>query len=56
MKECKGCLVNELDIVGHQCIFQGDYKYLYLNCPCRVCLVKGICRNQCEEYNQHGED
>ncbi len=44
---CKGCyiLISDLMDCPHQAINEVG------NCPCRICLIKGICNTTCEEYN-----
>jgi len=51
-KECKGCLINEPNPSLDQCFFQQPNEYLYRGCPCIICLIKCICTNPCEEYDQ----
>ncbi len=43
-KECKGCHV----FMDHRCSFT-DPKYVD-KCPCKICLIKGVCETACEEY------
>jgi hypothetical protein len=42
---CKGCL-NSIDLICSYDMYDSSL------CPCQVCLVKGMCRNACNEYNQ----
>lgn len=44
---CKGCLSNK------RCSFQQYDKLMIPICPCRKCLVKGICITSCEEYQKN---
>jgi len=51
-ENCKGCLsvstcraINKLNRVA----FDPD------NCPCGVCLIKGMCKTLCEEYDEHAK-
>ena len=43
-KECKGCYI----YMEHRCSFT-DKKYVD-TCPCRICLIKGVCNIGCEEH------
>lgn len=45
MEECKGCLSEST------CIFVDNYeKHAIGKCPCRICLIKGVCREACSDY------
>ncbi len=44
--KCKGCVV-----VDGCDAFQMDSFYVY-GCPCRTCLVKMICEDNCTPYNK----
>jgi len=43
---CKGCRSNGI------CCFQQYKPHVIEVCPCRECLIKGICIKACEPY-QH---
>jgi len=47
-EECRGCLANI-----PECVFQFNYKYNHLECPCIECLVKGMCTKACSEYDEY---
>lgn len=42
--ECKGC-----------CTYEGMRKCKFIRqgdkCPCRMCLVKGVCIRECDEFS-----
>jgi hypothetical protein len=39
-EECKGCASNYCSCV-----------YWRRTCPCVECLIKGVCRDSCNDYN-----
>jgi hypothetical protein len=41
---CKGCSVSD------QCPLIGQNEINQI-CPCTDCIIKVMCKNQCEEYN-----
>jgi len=44
-KACKGCYsFNEIKA----CMYSSPE--ISKNCPCTVCLIKGVCDHPCEEY------
>jgi hypothetical protein len=43
-ESCKGC--NLYDKKRKYCYEFGDIKE---NCPCRICIVKMICRTHCDD-------
>jgi hypothetical protein len=50
---CKGCLILEPPEPepDPECTIRADgYQD---NCPCRICLVKGICRKGCEDRDNY---
>lgn len=47
--ECKGCGV--LQEFG-ECNIQIERPKEYSKCPCRICLLKGICETTCEDYKK----
>ena len=50
--ECKGCLVYR----DHECgVKLIPYISETLQCPCRKCLVKVICKNGCEDIDAYGK-
>lgn len=46
--ECIGC--STYSESHSTCINRFDPNISPSGCPCRVCLIKGICFNECEEY------
>lgn len=44
MINCKGCLI------GNLCGYKSVAKTK--KCPCRMCLIKVVCKTACEEYTQ----
>lgn len=48
-EECKGCLVH----AEHLCSKLPTCGPL--KCPCLVCLIKGICENDCEAIEYYAE-
>lgn len=51
-EDCKGCYENGASVFS-KCPFIKQYRFL--ECPCRICLLKGICGNTCEEYESFRE-
>ncbi len=49
---CKGCYTFMSDHMDcpHHVINESD------ECPCRICLIKGVCDTTCEEYNDFFDD
>lgn len=47
-EECKGCAVMEQDRDKMCSIVESGNVDL---CPCRYCLVKGVCNEPCEAYD-----
>jgi len=43
---CKGCLHNVIDMPCSLNMYDSSL------CPCQICLIKGMCEDTCEEYNQ----
>ena len=43
---CKGCLNDVVHMACSRDMYDSSL------CPCQICLIKGICRDICEEYNQ----
>jgi hypothetical protein len=51
---CDGCLSK------NTCIFLADHDRRSADkCPCRICLIKGVCKKACIDYiipwQKHGE-
>jgi len=49
--ECRGCSVYHGEASQSKCLVQisrgkADLK----DCPCRICLVKGICSDPCQDF------
>lgn len=42
---CRGCLTRTYGCKGTYAFLQGE------ECPCQLCLVKGICHSHCDPYN-----
>jgi len=52
MKYCKGCFTEDV------CKEEYYYQYIKENnveCPCGICLIKGICNKPCEDHKQFSE-
>jgi len=51
-KECNGCKSNETECALKPYFIdnQGNKRV----CPCSICLVKGICKAPCDDYNLYG--
>ena len=47
LKKCEGC--NQKQWCD---IFAMDSAYVY-GCPCRICLLKMLCNDACQEYNKN---
>lgn len=46
--DCNGCLSD-----GRACEFLSEYDGYDINeCPCRICLIKGVCNDPCEDYEK----
>ena len=44
---CKGCHVKEF------CNVPNLYGvYVAEECPCNICLIKGVCNHGCEDYDE----
>jgi hypothetical protein len=50
MKNCKGCYLfeNRNELI---CFLWSSSTNNIRNCPCRTCLIKGICQSNCEKFN-----
>jgi hypothetical protein len=46
MKNCKGCY----SYGKNDCFYIGRTEEGTVNCPCMICLIKGVCYRACEEY------
>jgi len=46
-QECKGCHI----YMDHECFFTGIKDVD--KCPCKICLIKGVCHIACEEYTKY---
>lgn len=46
MENCKGCFTHTY---AHNSCPQ-RFANRFDKCPCRICLVKGVCDDPCEEY------
>jgi len=49
--ECKGCRSWE-----ETCFLEPHYidKHgIKIECPCKVCLIKGICKQSCDAFKQY---
>lgn len=51
LNSCKGCRSYEEGV----CVSQDNKLRLHSECPCQICLVKGICVTSCEDYDNHWE-
>ena len=53
MENCKGCLTKSS---GIECSYIGyKGKKGTVRCPCRICLIKMVCQNICELYEDFSE-
>ena len=52
-KECVGCFEYKTIKTKLYCIFI-TYN-IQDKCPCRLCLIKGMCQVACEDYNKFVE-
>lgn len=43
-KECKGCQL------FNNCLIKTYLHEIDLECPCSVCLIKGICNKDCKDF------
>ena len=58
MKECKGCRTF-MDSFKNPDVFSGCSTILVRKadeCPCKICLVKGVCITSCEEYKDFSNE
>ncbi len=44
---CKGCRIVDINFCK-DLIIESKIK----DCPCRICLIKGVCDKSCEEFSQ----
>lgn len=59
MENCKGCYTkNDPSSMS----FYNDYPCHHIRnekfqreCPCKICIVKVVCHEPCEEYTKHWE-
>ena len=49
MTDCKGCYTYMLSFIACSPLLVGKTD----KCPCRICLVKGVCRKACVEYKDY---
>lgn len=54
--ECKGCRLydTQFRLIQHSICLSNSFYILEgtkYNCPCLHCLIKSVCRNECEEYD-----
>jgi len=50
-KRCEGCLSYSKVIGKPRCSLKRiSYIREELTCPCSICLVKGVCNTDCEEF------
>jgi len=53
-ESCKGCMLINIHTV---CVLPPNFKHnkhIY-NCPCQICLVKGICMKFCDSFDQYSK-
>jgi len=48
--ECKGCLSYNEPMEILNCSLQNVSIPKGVSCPCSICLIKGICRCECEDF------
>ncbi len=49
---CKGCrsyLESDCDLAEKQ-------ETILIKCPCLICLIKGMCRDACEDHKTYWDD
>lgn len=49
MDECKGCVTYDDD--NNECLLDGINNVEL--CPCRTCIVKSMCNQPCDIYEQY---
>lgn len=54
-KECRGCMMFEKE--NKECEIRViPYMPKVGHCPCKTCLVKGMCQNECTDFIQYKHD
>jgi len=52
---CDGCysfvLFNDIEI-DNECTYTRGGIIDLLNCPCKKCLIKGMCKDACDNFNK----
>ena len=51
--ECEGCLSYSRDLMCGCEINSTPYKSETEHCPCLTCLIKGMCREECEDLTRY---
>ena len=51
-KGCKGCIL--YDGLEYICVVKPSYKDI--ECPCKTCLIKGVCHESCEKFIEYGKN
>ncbi len=46
MNRCKGCYLKQKESL-YKCIINNEENK---NCPCSICLLKGICKTPCDSF------
>lgn len=53
MSECKGCRGYNIHTKKQMCIFEEYKKIAITSCPCRTCIVKVTCMENCKLLRDH---
>ena len=48
-ENCKGCIEFQSSEYSSRCLLIDSNKHN--NCPCTFCLIKSMCQEPCEDYN-----
>lgn len=48
-ENCTGCLSLHIESLTLKC---GTFGARFHKCPCKECLVKGMCRNRCDDLEE----
>jgi hypothetical protein len=49
-KECEGCISSIL--IKDECYLYCLYGMASFPCPCKSCLIKSICLDSCDEFDE----
>ncbi len=53
LNECEGCYSYENKFGGCASLLS-EYEVGHADCPCRQCIVKLTCQDECDDFDQFG--